>query len=201
MMMAVLVVCVAISTAQEVVVLLASRKFQQARTLLPYLVVGLVLWAMNTFFRPGLLIHKRAQTIAKTTLAAGLINIVLNLILLPKFGLTGAAVASVLSFVAMVGLTAIASLRVLPFKIEWLALARYVVIGIGAWWVASLIQIESPIVSALLKGTTILILYAATLWLLDVRARELGAKLISFITQYVRGRQASVEALAAGAEN
>jgi O-antigen/teichoic acid export membrane protein len=201
MMMAVLVVCVAISTAQEVVVLLASKKFQQARTLLPYLVVGLVLWAMNTFFRPGLLIHKRAQTIAKTTFAAGLINIALNLILLPKFGLTGAAVASVLSFVAMVGLTAFASLQVLPFKIEWLALARYVVIGIGAWWVASLIQIESPIVSALLKGTTILILYAATLWLIDARARELFAKLVSLITQYAQGRQAGVEPIAAGAEN
>jgi O-antigen/teichoic acid export membrane protein len=195
MMMAVLVVCVAIATAQELVVVLASKKFQEARTLLPYLVVGLVLWAMNTFFRPGLLIHKRAQTIAKTTFLASLINIILNLLLLPKFGLKGAAVASVLSFVAMVGFTAFASMRVLPFKIEWLALARYVAIGLAASWVASLIQVGSPLLSAVLKGITILALYASALWLTDVRVRELFSRLVSVIAQYARDRQ-RVETLA-----
>lgn len=195
MMMAVLVVYVAIATAQEVVVVLASKKFQEARTLLPYLVVGLVLWAMNTFFRPGLMIHKRAQTIAKTTFCAGLVNIALNLALLPKFGLKGAAVASALSFAAMVAFTAFASMRVLPFKIEWLALARYLAIGLAASWVASLIQVGSPLLSAVLKGATILLLYASALWLTDVRVRELFSRLVSVITQYARARE-RVETLA-----
>jgi O-antigen/teichoic acid export membrane protein len=202
MMGSVLVVAVAIATAQDVVVVLASKKFQQARTLFPYLVVGLVLWAMNTFFRPGLLIHKRAQKIAQTTFCACLINILLNVWLIPKMGLTGAALASTLSFVAMVTLTGYESLRVLPFKIEWMALARYLTIGLAASWVASRLPVEAPIPGALLKATVIVTLYGGGLWLIDTRVRELFSQVISLIAQRGRGRdEAAGEPLTAATDN
>jgi O-antigen/teichoic acid export membrane protein len=184
------------------VVVLASKKFQQARTLFPYLVVGLVLWAMNTFFRPGLLIHKRAQKIAQTTFCAGLLNILLNIVLLPRMGLTGAALASTLSFTAMVALTGYESMRVLPFRIEWMALARYLTIGLAASWVASRLPVESPIPSALLKGIVIVTLYGSALWVIDARVRELFGQVISLITQSLRGRrEAAGEPLTAATEN
>ena len=63
-LVAVAVVCVAIVTSRDVIVLLASRKFQEAHTLLPFLVIGLVLSAVTIYFRPGLMIHKRAAKIA-----------------------------------------------------------------------------------------------------------------------------------------
>jgi O-antigen/teichoic acid export membrane protein len=202
MMVSVLVVSLAIVTSQDVVVLLASRKFQQARSLLPYLVIGLVLWAMNTFFRPGLMIHKRAQKIAQTTFCAGVLNIVLNIVLLPRMGLIGAALASTVSFTAMVALTVYESMRVLPFKIEWAALVRYLLIGVAASWVASLLPVESPLPSALLKGTVIVTLYGGALWVIDARARELVGKLVSLITTSLRGRrEAAGGPLAAAAEN
>ncbi len=200
MMISVVVVCVAIVTAQDVVVVLASKKFQEARVLLPYLVIGLVLWSMNTFFRPGLMIHKRVQKIAQATLCAGVLNIALNILLLPRFGLLGAAWATISSFSALLLFMAYESLRVLPFRIEWLALSRYLMIGLGASWIASRLPVESAMASALLKGTTILTLYTATLWLTDSHVRELIGQLISFIKRYVR-RDAAVEPLTAAAEN
>jgi O-antigen/teichoic acid export membrane protein len=202
MMGSVLVIAVAIATAQDVVVVLASKKFQQARILFPYLVVGLVLWSMNTFFRPGLLIHKRAQKIAQTTFCACLVNILLNIWLIPKLGLTGAALASALSFIAMVTLTGYESLRVLPFKIEWMALARYLTVGLAASWVSSRLPVEAPIPDALLKATVIVALYAGGLWLIDTRVRELFSQVISLIAQRGRGRdEATGEPLTAATEN
>jgi O-antigen/teichoic acid export membrane protein len=186
---AVLVVSVAIVTSQDVVVVLASKKFQQARSLLPFLVTGLVLWAANTFFRPGLLIHKRARTIAQTTLCAVALNIGLNIVLLPKLGLVGAAWASTISFVAMLVLTGFASLRVLSFRIEWLALVRYLAVGLLASWIASRIPIESPMPSALAKGTVILLLYGGVLWIVDGHTRQLFAQVISSAAQFARGRR------------
>src|SRR6202012_5513460 len=95
---AVAVVCVAIVTSRDVIVLLASRKFQEAHTLLPFLVIGLVLSAITVYFRPGLLIHKRASKIAAATFYACALNIVLNMILLPRIGLLGAAIATMISY-------------------------------------------------------------------------------------------------------
>jgi O-antigen/teichoic acid export membrane protein len=180
---------------------LASKKFQQARSLLPFLVTGLVLWAANTFFRPGLLIHKRASTIAQTTLCAVALNIGLNIMLLPKLGLVGAAWASTISFVAMLVLTGFASLRVLSFRIEWLALARYLAVGLLASWIASRIPIESPMPSALAKGTVILLLYGGVLWVVDAHTRQLFAQVISSVAQFARGRRkVAVEPLTATVE-
>lgn len=179
LMIAVLVVCVAIATSGDVIVVLASKKFQQARSLLPYLVIGLVLSAMNTFFRPGLMIHKKVRKIAQATFYASLINIGLNILLLPRLGLTGAALASVLSFTVMVTYNGYHSMRVLPFKFEWVALIRYIVIGAGAAWACSRLPIESPLLSAALKGVLIMVLYTGGLWLSDPSVRELIHKLAS----------------------
>src|SRR6266699_6836032 len=73
-LVAVGVVCIAIVTSRDAIVLLASRKFQEAHTLLPFLVIGLVLSAVTIYFRPGLLIHKRASKIAMATLYASILN-------------------------------------------------------------------------------------------------------------------------------
>jgi O-antigen/teichoic acid export membrane protein len=200
MMISVLVVAVTMVTSQEVIVLLASKKFQQARILLPYLIIGLVLSAMNTFFRPGLMIHKRVGKIAQATFLGCVVNIVLNIVLLPRFGLKGAAAASVLSFMAMIAYSGYQSMRVLPFKMEWAAGLRYVIVGVGAAWVASLVPIESPIPAAMVKGMLVLILYVGALWLVDSRMREVTGHLITLLTQTLRPRETPVEPVTVAAE-
>jgi O-antigen/teichoic acid export membrane protein len=173
MLAAVLVVCVAMVTSKDVIVLLASKKFQQAHSLLPFLVIGLVFSAVTIYFRPGLLIHKRASKIARATFYACASNIALNIILLPRIGLIGAAIATMVSYAGIVAFLAYESLRVLPFRIEAAALLRYVLVGAGAAWLAAQLAIESPWIAAIAKGSLVLVLYAAILGLIDARVRAL----------------------------
>ncbi|HSM85963.1 MAG TPA: oligosaccharide flippase family protein [Candidatus Limnocylindrales bacterium] len=175
-MVAVGVVCVAIVTSRDIIVLLASRKFQQAHELLPYLVIGLVLSAVTIYFRPGLLIYKKASKIASATLGASILNVALNIVLLPRIGLTGAALATTLSYAAVVIFLAYESLRVLPFKLEAGALARYIVTGLGAALLASYLPVQRPLLSAVSKSAFIVALYAAILWVTDPRVRRLISK-------------------------
>jgi O-antigen/teichoic acid export membrane protein len=170
-LIAVGVVAVAIVTSRDVVVLLASKKFAAAHALLPYLVIGLVLSAVTIFFRPGLLIHKKASKIATATLGASVLNIVLNIVLLPKIGLVGAAIATTVSYGAIVVFLAYQSLSVLPFKIEAFAFFRYVVIGICVTWMGTLVHVASPVLNALARGLFIMSSYALILWLSDARVR------------------------------
>jgi len=174
---AVAVVCVAIVTARDVIVLLASKKFQEAHGLLPYLVIGLVLSAVTIFFRPGLMIYKRASRIASATFYACVLNIVLNMILLPRIGLVGAAIATMISYAAIVVFLAYQSLGVLPYKLEPMAFARYCIVGGAAAWLVLQIPIESPLLSAIVKASLILAIYAMVLFAIDKHVRSL---LISF---------------------
>jgi O-antigen/teichoic acid export membrane protein len=172
-LVAVAVVCVAIVTSRDAILLLASRKFQEAHTLLPFLVIGLVLSAVTVYFRPGLMIHKRAAKIAVATFYASILNIALNVVLLPRIGLVGAAIATTVSYAAIVVFLAYQSLRVLPYKLEWLSFARYALVGVAASWMVMRLPIETPFYSAVVKASLILVLYAGTLFAIDQRVRQL----------------------------
>ncbi|HEX2329275.1 MAG TPA: oligosaccharide flippase family protein [Candidatus Angelobacter sp.] len=175
-MVAVGVVCAFMVTSRDVIVLLASKKFQQAHSLLPYLVIGLVLSAVTIYFRPGLLIHKKAGKIATATFGACLLNVAMNIILLPRIGLLGAAIATTVSYGAIVVFLGYESLRVLPFKIEVLAFLRYIVAGTVVAYSTTYLQVQTPLLSVLIKGTFVVTLYAAVLWLTDPKVRKLIGK-------------------------
>src|SRR5260221_8879536 len=172
-LVAVAVVCVAIVISRDVIVLLASRKFQEAHTLLPFLVIGLVLSAVTIYFRPGLLIHKHASKIAIATFYASILNIALNVVLLPRVGLIGAAVATMVSYAGIVIFLAYESMKVLPFKLELVAFTRYAITGAAVAWLVSQLPVEIPFVSAWVNGSPILVLYAGILFAIDKRVREL----------------------------
>jgi O-antigen/teichoic acid export membrane protein len=180
------VVSVAMITSRDVIVVLASKKFQEAHGLLPYLVIGLVLCATMIFFRPGLLIHERASKIATATLYACLLNIAMNIVLLPRIGIVGAAIATMVSYAAMVGFLAYESWKVLPFKVDYLALARYIVAGAAVAWLVSRLSLPTPLVDAVVKGALVVILYAAVLWIVDRNARELMAKAWALAMNQIR---------------
>src|SRR5262249_52483416 len=185
-MVAVLVVCGAMVTSREVIVMLASPKFQQAHIVLPYLVSGLVFSALTIFFRPGLLIHKRASKVATATLLACILNIALNVLLLPRIGLVGAALATMLSYAAIVIFLARESFKVLPFKLELGSLAKYLFAGLTSACAASHMSAESHLASVLLKGGVIVSLYVAILWVIDRRARGLMTLAFNFALTLIR---------------
>lgn len=182
---AVAVVCVAIVTSRDVIVLLASRKFQQAHSLLPYLVIGLVLSAVTIYFRPGLMIHKRATKIAAATFYAGFLNVALNVILLPRIGLVGAAIATTVSYAGIVVFLAYQSLRVLTFKLELISFARYATTGAAVAWLVTQLPVQTPLLSAAVKGSLILVLYAAVLFAIDQRVRELLTSIWAALTGWL----------------
>lgn len=182
---AVAVVCVAIVTSRDVIVLLASRKFQQAHSLLPYLVIGLVLSAVTIYFRPGLMIHKRAAKIAAATFYAGFLNVALNVILLPRIGLVGAAIATTVSYAGIVVFLAYQSLRVLPYKLELISFARYATTGAAVAWLVTKLPVQTPLLSAVVKGSLILVLYAAVLFAIDTRVRELLSSIWTALTGWL----------------
>ncbi|HET9836755.1 MAG TPA: oligosaccharide flippase family protein [Candidatus Angelobacter sp.] len=183
---AVAVVCVAIVTSHDVIVLLASKKFSQAYTLLPFLVIGLVLSAVTIYFRPGLLIHQRASKIAAATFYASVLNVAMNIVLLPRIGLVGAAVATMVSYAGIVMFLGYQSLRVLPFKMEPVALLRYVAVGAGVSWLAAKLPIETPWIAVVTKATLIFVLYAAILCMMDAHVRTLLSKIWSATANSLR---------------
>jgi O-antigen/teichoic acid export membrane protein len=168
---------IAAAASRDAVLLLASSKYQGAEALIPTLVAGLLIYTVQIFLSAGLLIKKRTLAMAVTLSVSAALNIVLNYVLLPMMGLQGAALATLLSYLA--GTVALAALayRELPLTIELRSVAVYVLGAIAAWAVPSLFELRAPIWNLMVKPCCALLVYVSVLSVLDPGFRSIAGQL------------------------
>ena len=75
----------------------------------------------------GFLYRKRTSMVMYLTFGTALINIVLNVVLLPIMGLSGAAAATLVSHLLYATSGIICSGAILGFRVPWLSVAKYAV--------------------------------------------------------------------------
>jgi O-antigen/teichoic acid export membrane protein len=154
-------------TARDAVIVLGSRKLQEAYPLLPVLFFGLLLYSLHIFFNPGLVIHKKTFTMAKIITAAAILNVLLNVVLIPRIGLQGAAVATLISYGTFLVLIVRESSRVLPLRVNLVEYLRYLLVAALTVVLVSRFQHSSEWVDLILKGSLSFFVYVALLWLID----------------------------------
>jgi O-antigen/teichoic acid export membrane protein len=158
--------------AHDMIAILASRKFAAASSLLPILVLGLLVYAVHIFFNAPLIIYKRSMVLTGVTTACCIANMVMNVVLLPRMGIAGAAWATLLSYILMVVALAVISRRYLVVRIPIPALlcAAGLVFSIQA--LMNLGEFASPWLNLVIKAPTSMVLYAAGLLLLRPNLRN-----------------------------
>lgn len=166
-------------TSRYAVIVLGSRKLQEAYPLLPVLVLGLTLHSLQMFFNAGLVIHKKTFTMFKFVAASAVLNIVLNVLLIPRIGLQGAAVATLLSYAVFLGLTIRESFALLPLQFDILACSRYLGAGVISVLLVSRVHCSSDFLNLVVRGALSVLVYGAVLWGIDRRFRLTLADIIS----------------------
>jgi O-antigen/teichoic acid export membrane protein len=164
--------------SHDALLLLASPKYLGADRLIPYLVGGLLIYTTHVFLCAGLLIQKKTGTMALALICSTALNVALNCLLLPRFGLQGAAVALLVTHIVTILLLWLASARILPIGVRPLALAKYGMAGLAAWAVGSQIALQSHLLNAVSRCAVGIAVYAGALLLLDSRVRSLPTYLL-----------------------
>ncbi len=92
---------VLIATAQISTALLASPDYFEAWVFVPFLVMGTLFACLASFLSSIYMVYKKSQYTFYTTLIGAVVNIVLNIALIPMFGANGAAFATFISYFVM----------------------------------------------------------------------------------------------------
>jgi len=190
-LVAVGVVCIAIVTSRDAIVLLASRKFQQAHSLLPFLVVGLVLSAVTIY--SGWIADSQTRVQDRHG------NAVRQR---PEYRDEHRAAAQ--SRTDWRGCRHHGELR-RHCSLSGLRIHESAAFQIGGWvvcpichhrtavaWLATQIRIESPLLSAVAKASFTVMLYTGVLCMTDARVRMLVGKAWLLATAWVREPRAQV---------
>ncbi len=90
-----------IATSQISTRILAAPEYFEAHRYIPLLVMATTFSCIATFLSSVYMVKKKSIYTLLTTLLAALLNIVLNLWLIPRFSITGAAIAMLISYFAM----------------------------------------------------------------------------------------------------
>ncbi|HLI34579.1 MAG TPA: oligosaccharide flippase family protein [Terriglobia bacterium] len=195
LMIAVGICATVVVTSRDAIIFLASSKFQRAHELLPILVIGVMLYALHIFLTAGLLIYKRTLTMARQVVYACVLNILLNVVLIPRVGLKGAAIATLVSYGFLILLMARASFQILPIGIRFLGCASYLAAALATWLLVSRIQMKTVLFSLAARGIASMLAYTLLVCLLDRRTRMLIKQLLP----WPRDRRTAEEAMLAGA--
>ena len=92
-------------------------------------------------------------------------NIGLNVLLIPRYGIMGAAYANGVAYAAQAAIAYHFSQRFYPVRYEAGRLARVVVAAIVAYAVGRALPAMEPALGVLVRGTTVVVVMAAGLWL------------------------------------
>lgn len=176
--LAVGVTCVVLLTSRDVIVVLASSKFQDAYKLLPVLVVGLLIYAIHIFLNAALLIYKKTATMTRLVVYACAVNILLNVVLIPRIGLQGAAIATLVSYLFLVVVMGAVSFRLMPLQLSYVGFAANLIAGAMSFFVVRMMDFHHAWLNVVIKAFAALAIYALFVCLLNNQIRRAALKLL-----------------------
>jgi len=155
---------------------LASDKYKPAGPLLPWIIAGMVVDGMNSMVGAGLFIHRKTRVIMVIVICCALLNVGLNLTLIPVMGIMGSAIATLASYSAVVLALGFAGRRLLPVPLPWGTLVRS---GAAATIMYFALQRVLPDRGLLTVGVRIclgVLVYGLVMLVIDQDARALARK-------------------------
>ena len=171
-------------TAPHLLGFLAGPKYSEGTVIIPYLSVSYLLQGSMHILTAGLYIFKDTRTLVIWSSIATVVNIGLNLIFIPIYGITGAAMMTLLAFAIFSGGVSIRAFKYVDFPIDLRAPALMALASIIAFIVLNPFTTGSNVVDFVSKGlvgTTGLLI---VMWLVEPEVR----RWISSRYQSLRGK-------------
>jgi O-antigen/teichoic acid export membrane protein len=124
--------------SEPIVRVLAAAEFAEAASVLPWLCLAFFFFTLHGLVRAPAMVHARTVSVAGVSVIAALVNVGANVLLIPRFGIHGAAYAAVITYVTFTALGHVAYRRIedmrLPLHHVGTAVVGGVALTAGVQW-------------------------------------------------------------------
>jgi O-antigen/teichoic acid export membrane protein len=170
--------------SKEILLLLTTETFSRAYVVVPLLVLSAILASIAEYFTYGIQIAKKTHYRMLLNAAVLMLSLILNLALVPRFGIIGAALSGVISFTLLTIVAMRLSQRLYHIPHKWLRIGAGTLLAIVA---SNLVIIFGNRVSfafvGIKFGIALLVLYAVAR-LLNVRIGAISRTIFKSRTEY-----------------
>jgi O-antigen/teichoic acid export membrane protein len=177
---------------EDIIVVFASHKYREAQAVLPILIAGFLVYGARSYVGAGLFLAKQSRLSGLIAGGGALLNIALNLALVPRYGIEGSAVATAIGMFLVVVVMAFYGHRAFAFDLSIPRLVLYAAGSAGMAYLVTLVRIVGPAGGGFLQHLAQLVariavgvaVYAAFALAAEPAAREVVRKVLA----RVRGR-------------
>lgn len=110
--------------AREAIVILTTSKYQEAETVVPLVAWASIFQALAHIPNRAIYLAKRTALLPVVLIAPVAMNIGLNFLLIPRYGIMGAAWATLAAYPVLFGLTLMVAQRVYPISYDYWRMAK-----------------------------------------------------------------------------
>lgn len=180
---AILVLCGTLLVSKEFVILAATEKYYPAAQVVPFVTGSILLYGTYHITGAGFYLLNKTKLIAMYMVICAMLHIVLNVYLIPKYQIMGAAYSTVISYIVLTFLftkKANSLLRIRwPIKDAIVYMTFGVITALALWHV----HLSNIVATLLIKFFACLTLYMGLVFLYD---RNLRVKAVSLIRNRAR---------------
>ena len=151
------------AAARDLLDVMTKGLFTGAAPVVAWTAVGVLLQGFYLLTSIGLNITKRTEYYPVATISAAAVNILLNFLWIPRFGMLGAAWANAAAYAVQAAIAFRLSQRFYPVPYEYGRMARTVVAGLVAYGAGVAIPQVHPVAGIALRSAIVLGVFAALL--------------------------------------
>lgn len=171
--------------SRELVRILAAPEYIGAYKIIFFISLSYLFYGLYIFFLTGAIIKKRVYNFPIVLFVGAVFNVGLNFLLIPRYNIAGAALATLASYIAVAVFTYYLSQKSYRISFEIGKMAKIIILGILAYSVSTLVNVENIYLSLGVK-TAFLSAYMFTLYIFRVINRADVLKVKSIFTGFRR---------------
>jgi O-antigen/teichoic acid export membrane protein len=153
-----------IAISNPAIKVMADSKFWVASKVIPVLVLSTLLYGLFSLLNIGIFIQNKTKYNPLIIGIAALFNVLLNFLLIPPYGMLGAAFSIFFSYLLMNLLAYLINLRIYPLPYEWIRILKIVTVTALVLFALNLIQVSSWKKELFFK-LALLLLFPLALWI------------------------------------
>lgn len=123
--------------SREIATVFLGEGFREGYRIMPFVLVGSLFWNFAMYGHKGIKLREKTGVMLLLVTICCVVNIILNLVFVPKYGYFAAAVTTMASHAMYPVMVYFVTKRYLAWVIPWRSIANIIVSGAvasGGWW-------------------------------------------------------------------
>ena len=158
---------------RDLITLLASNKYQEGYIIMPYVITGVLLYQAHFIYGAGFYLRKRPTTLLILNICGVLLNVILNIILIPSLGISGAAITTLISYLLMAVLIMKLSFNYIKIQIKLGDIVKFTAASISMFLIIKNFNFATGVPFLLIKIVIAIVFYFVVILLIDADTRKI----------------------------